>query len=516
MEKERRGEWARALAHLLPPASPHGRAIHVLSRSSQKMLSFNHFYDESVPDHSCQRQPDPDPIFMHDPRRPLALPPLYPPASSSPPAIINVVYLLHASYPPLKMPIGESYPAHSSRAALVPRTPQAHTMPDLPHSAAFPAIQLLSLNRDVLSTISSFCDVPDALHLALTCKDAYDFTMPRILSDVSIGDPGDDDGPDRLDKFCRFMLADPHSRMKHLRALRLLDGAFARPTSSAGRASWDADFAPADILAQLLIQATNLRIIQIRDAEPLFQSHPAVYEALAQLPNLKELSLYYIGNSCLKAMSQLRSRPAIIENGLWKDGPRPQGDITPFGPYVNSLRHLKLWECGCMLESIIDRHIWPNVHTLDIGGRIAKISELAHAFPNLQRLTFFLEFSVKQETGPAACWPELDYLETSAPIPSFPSPARRLQIQYPIGARLSTQNDLKTLPLMEKTNPVVLSCTISNSVTETMLERMKSSMPSLRYLELIVNDGSGRPNMQWPAFQDWVVRVLVVCIFASI
>ncbi|KAI0746626.1 hypothetical protein C8Q80DRAFT_1271491 [Daedaleopsis nitida] len=478
------------------------------------MLSLNHFYDESGPDHSCQRQ---DPIFMHDPRtlRPLSFSPRVP--DSPTPTVINVVYFLHATYPPLKMPSGESYSARSHRALqALARNDHPRSLPDLIHHSALSRIQFLSLNRDVLSTISSFCPVSDALQLALTCKDAYDFTMPRILADVSIGDPGEDDGPDRLEAFCHFMLAAPHARMKHLRALRLLDGAFARPSNAGGRNGWGADYSPADSLAQLLRQATNLRVIHIRDAEPLFQADPAVQEALSQLSNLKELSLYYIGNSTLRAIAQLRSRPAVIENGLWKDGPRPQGDITPFGPYVSSLEHLKLWECGCMLESIVDKYVWPNVHTLDIGGRIAKISELAHAFPNLQRLTFFLEFSVKQETGPAVCWPELDYLETSAPIPSFPSPVRRLQIQYPIGTTMGTQNDLKTLPLMEKTNPVVLSCTISHKVPETMLERMKGCMPSLRYMELIVNDSGSRSTINWQSFQDWVERNLEIMRTTSI
>ncbi|KAI0365973.1 hypothetical protein BV20DRAFT_913379, partial [Pilatotrama ljubarskyi] len=328
------------------------------------------------------------------------------------------------------------------------------------------------------------------LQLAMTCREAYDLAMPRVLSDVSIGDPGDDDGPERLEKFCRFMLADPHRRVRHLRALRLLEGAFARAHLVSGRERFEADFSSADVLATLLLRADNLRIIHIRDAEPLFQSHPAVYEALSQLTSLKEVSLYYIGNSTLKAISQLRSTPAVVENGLWKDGPRPQGDITPFGPFVDSLKHLKLWECGCMLESIIDRHVWPNLHTLEIGGRIAKISELARAFPNLRRLTFYREFSVKQETGPAVCWPELDYLETSAPITAFPSPVRRLQLQYSIGATRGgsgshNSSDLKTALFMERANPVVLSCTLSDAVPVTMLERMKSSMPSLRYLELV-------------------------------
>ena len=395
----------------------------------------------------------------------------------------------------------------------LPRTPapisRVHNRrpPPAAEPAAFPTnLHLLGLNNDVLKAIIDFCPIDDTLQLALTCKAAYSVAMPHIVSDVSIGDPGSDDGPDRLQKFCQFMLDKPQLS-RSLRALRLLDGAFARTSSTGGRSGWGADFSSASILTKVLSAATNLRVLQIRDAEPLFQSDPAVYEAIAKLTSLEVLSLYYIGNTCLKAISQLNSKLHVIENGLWKDGPRPQGDVTPFGRYVDSLKHIRLWECGCMLESVIERHVWPDVHTLDIGGRIAKISELARAFPNLRRLTFHLEFSVKQETGPVVCWPELDYLETSAPIPLFPSRVRRLQLQYPIGARSGSQNDLKTLPLMEKTNPVVLSVTMSHTVSETFLGRMKSSMPSLRYLELVVNDGAcGRASMQWQTFEDWVVR----------
>ena len=403
----------------------------------------------------------------------------------------------------LEPPIRPSLPAprvHRSRPTAAATGP-----------APFPSnLQILALCQDGLRAIVEFCPIQDSLQLALTCKHVYNFAMPRIVADVSIGDPGsDDDGPDRLQKFCRFMISKPELCATSFRALRLLDSAFSRPSGSGARTGWGADFSPAALLTELLLKAKNLRVLHIRDAEPLFQSHPAVYDAISQLKHLQELSLYYIGNTCLKAISQLEGKLRVIENGLWKDGPRPQGDVTPFGRYVDHLRHIKLWECGCMLESVIDKHVWPDVHTLDIGGRVAKISELARAFPNLQRLTFFMEFSVKQETGPVVCWPELDYLETSAPIPLFPSPVRRLQLQYPIGARSGSQNDLKTLPLMERTNPVVLCVTISHTVSETIMERMKTAMPSLRYVELVVSDTMcGRASMQWQAFYNWVVRAL--------
>ncbi|KAH9849638.1 hypothetical protein C2E23DRAFT_888121 [Lenzites betulinus] len=497
------------------------------------MLGCNRLYEleDSGPDQACQRQPDPDapPNAIFSSHKGsglnlnLHLAPRIPPAAPAQPAVLNVFYFLHAGpyAAPVKMPVTSEL---TLPVPVLPPVPSSSLAPAHPliaradrsrlydHLLPLRRLEFLTLNRDVLKTISDFCAPGDAIQLAMTCKDAYELAMPRVLADVSIGDPAYGDGPDRLLKFCQFMLADPRRRIRHLRALRLLEGAFARVLYVRSIERLEADFSPADVLADLLLQADNLRVVQIRDAEPLFQSHPAVYEALAQLSYLKELSLYYIGNSSLKAMSQLRSTPSIIENGLWKDGPRPQGDITPFGPFVESMRHLKLWECGCMLESIIDRHVWANLHTLEIGGRIAKISELAHAFPNLRRLTFYLEFSVKPETGPVTCWPELDYLETSAPIPSFPSPARRLQLQYPVGATPGSHNssDLKTLPLMERANPVVLSCTVSDAVPLTMLERMKGAMPSMRYLELVYTDAYGRAGVHWSAFREWAERNIYI------
>ncbi|TBU39250.1 hypothetical protein BD309DRAFT_993897 [Dichomitus squalens] len=280
---------------------------------------------------------------------------------------------------------------------------------------------------------------------------AYGFTMPHIVSDVSISDPG---------KFCQFMLNNPEFA-KALRALHLLDGAFACPASSSGRSGWSADFSPASLLTKVLSTALNLHILHIRSTEPLFQSHPAVYDTVTKL-------------DWLKTISQLQ--------GKLQDGPRPQGDVTWFGRYIESLWHIQLWEY---------------VHMLDIGGCIAKISALARTFPNLRRLAFHIEFSIKQETGLVVCWPELDYLQMSVPIPLFPSCVRRLQLQNPISTRSESQNDLKTLPLMEKTNLVVLSITLSHIVLEVFLRRMKSSMLSLRYLEMV-----------WQTFEDWVVCIL--------
>ncbi|TBU22288.1 hypothetical protein BD311DRAFT_811636 [Dichomitus squalens] len=436
------------------------------------------FYRQAVPD-------DLAPASI-SPSSPLSLASLYAPSSFFAVALIASVGLQTRAQSALYHLPSHNIPHVSSHHHPYPIAPPfdprlastSHTTSTIPLRAR-PAFQPSSLRE---MTHPRSISAPSTLHpqrvnVSLRKKLAaeldmtpcgvqapYGFAMPHIVSDVSISDPGVDDGPDCLKKFCQLVLNKPESATA-LRALHLLDSVFPRPPSSDGRSGWGAAFSPAGLLTKVL------RVLHIRHAEPLFQSHPAVYKAVTKLNRPKVRSLYYIGNTFLKAISLLQGKLQFIKNGLWKDGPRPQGDVTPFG-------------------RVIDQHIWPDVHTLDINGRIVKISELAHAFPNLRRLTCHMEFSVKQETGPEVCWPELDCLETSTPIPPFPSRVWRLQPQYPISQRSGSRNDLKTLPpLMENTNPIVLSVTLSHTGSEMFLGWMKSSMLLLWYMEMVVNDG---------------------------
>ncbi|OBZ77905.1 hypothetical protein A0H81_02134 [Grifola frondosa] len=359
------------------------------------------------------------------------------------------------------------------------------------YKAPFRHLHFLSLNRDVLQSISEFCSPTDSLQLAKTCRDAYHFAMPRVLSEVSLGraDPAVSNGPEQVTQFCSYMLAEPHDRMRYLKVLEMHEGAFASALRVGGREGWKSDFSCAPILAELLRQASNLRVIFIRDLELLLKSQPTIGDALAALPSLREISFYYIGCSTLEMLERFASTPARIECGMWKDGPRHPGDVTPFGPFAESLQSLKLSECGCLLESVIDGYVWPHLTALRIGGRIARFSQLARAFPNLRRLAFDHEFSVAAETGPAVVWPEIDCLEASAPLPTFPCPVRRLQLCYTIGSHGSMQTsvDLKTLLLLERTSPAVLSCTVMAGTPKTTLERIAASAPKLKYLELVVS-----------------------------
>ncbi|TBU21872.1 hypothetical protein BD311DRAFT_811930 [Dichomitus squalens] len=115
--------------------------------------------------------------------------------------------------------------------------------------------------------------------------------MPHNVSDISIGKPGFDIGPDRLKQLCQFMLNKPELA-KVLRALRLLD-------------AW---------LALVLSATVNLHVHQMRGMEYPFQSHLAIYETVTKLDRLDVLSLYYIGNTCLKAISQLQEGTPELES----------------------------------------------------------------------------------------------------------------------------------------------------------------------------------------------------------
>ncbi|TBU37059.1 hypothetical protein BD309DRAFT_1023863 [Dichomitus squalens] len=73
------------------------------------------------------------------------------------------------------------------------------------------------------------------------------------------------------------------------------------------------------LLTKVLSATVNLHVLQMRGMEPPFQSHLAVYKAVTKLDTLKVLSLYYISETCLKALSQLQGKPMYTMNTNMKE-----------------------------------------------------------------------------------------------------------------------------------------------------------------------------------------------------
>ncbi|KAH9918686.1 uncharacterized protein B0H18DRAFT_957844 [Fomitopsis serialis] len=338
----------------------------------------------------------------------------------------------------------------------------------------FSPVRLLDLNHDVLDTIVSFVAPADAMQLALTCRDAYDAAMPRFLSEVVLGGPSVMDGPEQITLFCRYMLADPHNRIRHLRVLEIKEGAFVSSEGEDRSGAWVADFSCAAILADMLRKATNLRKITIRDLEPLLQHQPAVAEAMSHLSRLRDLSFYLVGKCTLEMLKNTTCHPYRLEFGMWKDGPRVAGDTAAFDEYAPSLHTVNLWQVACLLESFGPEYVGEGVRVLGL-------------VPNVRTITFAPECSVEEE-APTANWTSLDHVDTSAPLPFFSCTVRRLDLRYVLGVvqtRLSRAQVVdRTVKLLTQTKPVVLSCKIREEPGDTIVERLVPVISQVRFLEV--------------------------------
>lgn len=91
----------------------------------------------------------------------------------------------------------------------------AHTV-----SAQIP-MSLQTVNQDVIAIVLSYLEPKQALPLATTCRSLHVPATQRLLSEYSatFSDSGNDDGTDRLLKFCEYMLACPQRRLPCLKVL---------------------------------------------------------------------------------------------------------------------------------------------------------------------------------------------------------------------------------------------------------------------------------------------------------
>ncbi|KAH9830147.1 uncharacterized protein C8Q71DRAFT_717290 [Rhodofomes roseus] len=324
------------------------------------------------------------------------------------------------------------------------------------------------------------------MQLALTCRDAYDVAMPRFLSEVVLGGTSVMDGPEQITLFCRYMLEDPQNRIRHLRVLEIVEGAFVSAEGEGGGA-WVADFSCAAILADMLRKATNLRKLAIRDLEPLLQHEPAIADAMSHLTRLQDLSFYLVGKCTLEMLGRTKCHPYRLEFGMWKDGPRVAGDTKAFDEYASSLHTVNLWQVACLLESFGPDYVGEGVRVLGLGGRVPLLSTICREFPNVRTITFAPECSVKEE-APTANWTSLDHVDTSSPLPFFSCNVRRLDLRYVLGVvqtRLSRMQVIdRTVKLLTQTKPVVLSCKIKEEQGDTIVERLVPVISQVRFLEV--------------------------------
>ncbi|KAI0915596.1 hypothetical protein AcV5_003777 [Taiwanofungus camphoratus] len=394
--------------------------------------------------------------------------------------------------------------------------PQIDTVFDHPFSLRPSTMGLLDMCNEVFAMILGFVTPAEAMQLALTCHRAYELAMPRFLSEVVLGctDPAIMSGPQQITLFCNYMLSDISARMGHLKVLEIREGAFVSSSDVGGSETWVNDFSCAGILADMLREASNLRRLYIKDLEPLLFRQPTVGDALVKHTRIRYISFHYIGKCTLEMLGRAHCRPYRLDFGMWKDGPRVAGDMLLFDHYAHSLETLNLWQCACLLASLDKHYVSPSVRELGLGGSIPELSRISRAYPSVRTIVFEPECSVAEEEPPTAYWQSLDRVEMGAPLPFFSCNVRRLELRYVLGIALPRLKQdavaVRTMTLLEQTNPVVLSCVVSMAVGEDTIQQLAAALPKLKFLELVLSPHEVGSCDEVFEFESWMTRYMAL------
>jgi hypothetical protein len=312
-------------------------------------------------------------------------------------------------------------------------------------------MQLLELNVDVLDAIFSRLHANCLANLIATCRMAYDTALPHLISSVHLRH-----GAYQVLLFCDFMLSEKHrSRLvPMLRSLRV-SGTIYPGTLQ------DSDTALLPLaLTNLLEQAHSLRVLQIWQVGTFLDHEPRLFDAIINLPNL--ISIYFTGANdlTLNMISRMRD---LCHVHISHDS-----DLTPIiRPFQSTLetvsseyRHFKNNED---LISLKDTDQWRHVHTLNLGFLFLEPRRLVYSFPNLRRLRIQLALPPSNSPEPHACWPSLDYVETS--ITGF----HRLALSCPVREMRFTSRPPAILAARGSTD--------TNSLFSTFLSLVRNSAP---------------------------------------
>ncbi|GBE89485.1 hypothetical protein BKA93DRAFT_620454 [Sparassis latifolia] len=323
---------------------------------------------------------------------------------------------------------------------------------------------LISLNDDVLEYIISFVSPSDALRLAKTCRRAYAAAIPQSHSHIAITTP------QKLARFCNFMLADSPRRPSCLEAITLRDSAFR--FSTAGQMC--PDYSSTSQLSEVLRHASALQSLTLYHLEKVLEIEPSLKDVLAALTRLKNVSFFQSGSQSFDLLSRLASRPRYLEIG-GKGRVLQRAPAGLLAPLATSLGILKLWSSATLLDTVDRNCRFFRVHTLVINEQ-RSLSRLAHLFPNVRSLHLLHIGPTSVTWDGLPQWNLLDHVEIYTAAP-FSGHVRRLEIEF--GSSLSPVLD-DVYRMLRNTSPVVLCV----GLEPTLFLQLPELAPHLKYLQL--------------------------------
>ncbi|EJF56738.1 hypothetical protein DICSQDRAFT_70853 [Dichomitus squalens LYAD-421 SS1] len=183
-----------------------------------------------------------------------------------------------------------------------------------------------------------------------------------------------------------------------------------------------------------------------------------------------------------------------------------------------NLRKLTLWGSEALFNAYPDFGLSSSasIHTLVLGGDVAPLPALAHAFPTVRQLIFvgggvcIPEWAFESQpvdTDVLGAWRgSVERVDTGFPILPLAVPARRVDIRNPIVSDVDAVQCAREF--LGRTRPVVLSTVMSAyAAAEEVGTVLGLAASSLRYLDLVgdrcesVKDGT-----------EWVQVCLHCCL----
>lgn len=358
---------------------------------------------------------------------------------------------------------------------------------------------LFALNDDVLNIVLSLIDPYDAFRLSLTCRNAQRIAVPHFLETVAFPLPwlcsphakrSPLAYPELFEGFRAYMCGQGSRRLQYLKSLILAEDAFCIQHGSQHLEPPRYTFTLAAPLADVIRGAVELRTISIDHSDAIFDAVPQLVDAIASLPQLREVCFYDADLSTLELLSRMHSRPRKVElriieysNSLetwW--GQYVRGGTRFLSNFTDSLEVLNLSGGLDAIEELEPDTVWPAMRELRLArGPFVDLQAMSRAFPNLRRL--HVECLPAVDTTIVGEWRYLDFVFTIHPLP-LQHPVRHLKMNwFSLGPYVPTPQHQALVDgtsfMLRNTQPLVLECSACKS-TYSCIARNAVSVRFLR------------------------------------
>ncbi|RPD65310.1 hypothetical protein L227DRAFT_207953 [Lentinus tigrinus ALCF2SS1-6] len=269
-------------------------------------------------------------------------------------------------------------------------------------------MNVLELPQDVLLPIVEFLTQHDAAQLARASWAAHALAMQRVLSVVELGTAR----PRKelaghlphVVSFTSLVLRTPNVYAHHIKSLTLHSDAI-DPWSKG-------DVAYVPLLVEVLGHASNLRKLDLYQAESLFDICPALFDVIASHDRIQALELRHFGKKALSLLARMKS--GLQEIAL-EDFADYSFDFACLRSHMATLKVFRIKRAVTILPPC-DSDIWDQVHTLDLHTSYdytpEVVTSLPRAFPQVRVLSMQQHSSRPLLTPPIA-WPSIEALRLS-------------------------------------------------------------------------------------------------------